>query len=42
MHDIDTAPLNITTGAADMAPAAVAWLTAQTATASRRPELPRA
>ncbi|MEV5204419.1 hypothetical protein [Streptomyces sp. NPDC053720] len=41
MHDIDTAPLDTSTGAADMAPAAVAWLTAQTATASRRPELPR-
>ncbi|MCX5115194.1 hypothetical protein OOK13_43490 [Streptomyces sp. NBC_00378] len=41
MRDIDTAPLGTDTGAADMAPAAVAWLTAQTATASRRPELPR-
>ncbi|MFB7918094.1 hypothetical protein [Streptomyces sp. NPDC056061] len=41
MRDIDTAPLDTTTGAADMTPAAVAWLTAQTATVSRRPELPR-
>ncbi|MFE7111117.1 hypothetical protein ACFU98_42830 [Streptomyces sp. NPDC057575] len=41
MHDIDTAPLDTDTGAADMAPAAVAWLTAQTTTASRRPEHPR-
>ncbi|MER6501603.1 hypothetical protein ABT218_19945 [Streptomyces sp. NPDC001455] len=40
MHDIDTAPLDTGTPA-DMTPAAVAWLTAQTATASRRPELPR-
>ncbi|MFF9593853.1 hypothetical protein ACF1FX_32495 [Streptomyces sp. NPDC014646] len=40
MHDIDTAPLDADT-AADMTPAAVAWLTAQTANASRRPELPR-
>ncbi|WP_331737338.1 hypothetical protein OG520_44740 (plasmid) [Streptomyces sp. NBC_00984] len=39
MHDIDTAPLD--TGAADMAPAAVAWLIAQSTTASRRPDLPR-
>ncbi|MEV7711195.1 hypothetical protein [Streptomyces sp. NPDC088270] len=41
MRDIDTAPLDTTTGAADMTPAAVAWLTAQAATASRRPDLPR-
>ncbi|MBT2406262.1 MULTISPECIES: hypothetical protein [unclassified Streptomyces] len=39
MRDIDTAPLN-TAAAADMTPAAVAWLTQQAATASRRPELP--
>ncbi|MFF9569918.1 hypothetical protein [Streptomyces sp. NPDC014685] len=41
MRDIDTAPLNTATDAADMTPAAVAWLTAQTATVSRRPGLPR-
>ncbi|MFE7045530.1 hypothetical protein ACFU9X_40820 [Streptomyces atratus] len=40
MRDIDAAPLDTDTVAADMAPAAVAWLTAQTATASRSPELP--
>ncbi|MGW7316118.1 hypothetical protein [Streptomyces sp. NPDC054865] len=39
MYDIDTAPLN-TSMAADMTPAAVAWLTQQAATVSRRPELP--
>lgn len=39
MCDIDTAPLNAGT-AADMTPAAVAWLTQQAATASGRPELP--
>ncbi|WP_322872218.1 hypothetical protein [Streptomyces goshikiensis] len=39
MHDIDTAPLN-TAVADDMTPAAVAWLTQQAATISRRPELP--
>ncbi|MFG2878842.1 hypothetical protein ACGFYU_28225 [Streptomyces sp. NPDC048337] len=39
MRDIDTAPLNTGT-AADMTPAAVAWLTQQAATISRRPELP--
>ncbi|MFB8033995.1 hypothetical protein ACFC5Z_13770 [Streptomyces sp. NPDC056004] len=42
MHDIDTAPLgDADTGVADMAPAAVAWLIAQSTTASRRPDLPR-
>ncbi|MGW4688531.1 hypothetical protein ACWEPM_27050 [Streptomyces sp. NPDC004244] len=39
MRDIDTAPLNTGT-AVDMTPAAVAWLTQQAATISRRPELP--
>lgn len=39
MRDIDTAPLSTGT-AADMTPAAVAWLTQQAATISRRPELP--
>ncbi|MEU4506759.1 hypothetical protein [Streptomyces sp. NPDC024089] len=41
MRDIDTAPLDTDTGAADLAPAAVAWLIAQSTTASRRPDLPR-
>ncbi|MGW1353471.1 hypothetical protein ACWCQE_30015 [Streptomyces sp. NPDC002409] len=41
MRDIDIAPLGTATDAADMTPAAVAWLTAQTATVSRRPGLPR-
>ncbi|MGW9120223.1 hypothetical protein ACWGRV_27030 [Streptomyces sp. NPDC055663] len=41
MHDIDTAPLDAGTGVADMAPAAVAWLIAQSTTVSRRPDLPR-
>ncbi|WP_331734475.1 MULTISPECIES: hypothetical protein [unclassified Streptomyces] len=41
MRDIDTAPLDTDMGTADMAPAAVAWLIAQSTTASRRPDLPR-
>ncbi|MFJ3728541.1 hypothetical protein ACIPYQ_39065 [Streptomyces sp. NPDC090045] len=40
MRDIDTAPLSTDAVADDMTPAAVAWLTQQAATASRRPELP--
>ena len=40
MRDIDTAPLNSATAAADMTTAAMAWLTQQHATANRRPELP--
>lgn len=39
MRDIDTAPLN-PASATDMAPAAVAWLTQQHATANQRPDLP--